>query len=120
MLRGKAAEYDAVYILQQTLSSQEWTVNKLNLNPQPGTKDQDIGVRHRRTGIELIIETKSAVRGSMRSGARSKNHITPYYSVKRHRSRTNKDRVYNDQYLADDFDVLVATPANAIIKGKTV
>ncbi|HLG62133.1 MAG TPA: hypothetical protein VKY19_09385 [Ktedonosporobacter sp.] len=43
MLRGKASEYDAVYTLRRVLPSQAWIINKLNLNPQPGTADQDIG-----------------------------------------------------------------------------
>ena len=30
MLRGKAAEYDAVFALRQILPSQVWIVNKLN------------------------------------------------------------------------------------------
>src|SRR6266516_386015 len=77
MLRGKAAEYDAVYTLRQILSSQVWTVTKLNLNPQPGTDDQDIGVTHRRTGIQIIIETKSAVRGSMSTGTRTRKSKVP-------------------------------------------
>src|SRR5579859_3877751 len=112
MLRGKAAEYDAVYTLRRVLDPQIWIVSKLNLNPQPGTNDQDIGVTHRRTGIQIIIETKSAVRGSMSTGSRTRKHKVPHFEVKCHRSRSNKKLPYNDRYLATDFDVIVATPTN--------
>ncbi len=120
MLRGKAAEYDAAFALRQVLTSQVWIVNKLNLNPQPGTNDQDIGVTHRRTGIQIIIETKSAVRGSMSTGSRTRKHKVPHFEVKCHRSRSNKKLPYNDRYLATDFDVIVATPTNALYKGSTI
>jgi hypothetical protein len=120
MLRGKAAEYDAVFTLRQVLDPQVWIVNKLNLNPQPGTSDQDIGVTHRRTGIQIIIETKSAVRGSMTAGVRTRKHKVPHFNVKCHRSRSNKTLPYNDRYLASDFDVIVATPTNALFEGGTV
>ncbi len=120
MLRGKAAEYDAVFILQQLLPSQAWIVSKLNLNAQPGTSDQDIGVVHRRTGIQLIVETKSAVRGSMTMGERTRKLHYPHYKVKCHRSRSNNALPYNDRYLASDFDVVISTPTNALFVGGTV
>jgi hypothetical protein len=120
MLRGKAAEYDAVFTLRQILPSQEWIVNKLNLNPQPGTIDQDIGVKHRRTGIEVIIETKSAARGTMRTGTRSRMSNVPHFKVKCHRSRSNTSLPYNDRYLASEFDVIIANPTNALFEGGTI
>lgn len=120
MLRGKAAEYDAVFALRLLLDPQVWIVNKLNLNPQPGTSDQDIGVTHRRTGIQIIIETKSAVRGSMSAGVKTRKHKVPHFNVKCHRSRSNKTLPYNDRYLASDFDIIVSTPTNALFEGGTV
>ena len=120
MLRGKAAEYDAVLSLRRILDPQAWIVNKLNLNPQPGIADQDIGVTHRRTGIQIIVETKSAVRGSMTTGKRSKRYNVPHFNVKSHRSRSNKVFAYNDRYLASDFDVIVSNPANALYEGGTI
>lgn len=120
MLRGKAAEYDAVFALRQILPAQVWIVNKLNLNPQPGINDQDIGVTHRRTGIQIIIETKSAVRGSMSTGTRTRKYKVPHFNVKCHRSRSNTRLIYNDRYLATEFDVIVSTPTNALFKGGTV
>lgn len=120
MLRGKATEYGAVYTLQQVLDPQIWIVSKLNLNAQPGTADQDIGVTHRRTGIQVIIETKSAVRGSMSTGKRTRIHKVPHFNVKCHRSRSNKVFAYNDRYLATDFDVIVSNPANSLFEGGTI
>lgn len=120
MLRGKAAEYDAVYTLRRVLDPQIWIVSKLNLNPQPGTADQDIGITHRRTGIQVIIETKSAVRGSMSTGKRTRKHNVPHFNVKCHRSRSNKVFAYNDRYLASDFDIIVSNPANALFEGGTL
>lgn len=120
MLRGKAAEYGAVYALRQILDPQVWIVNKLNLNPQPGTIDQDIGITHRRTGIQIIIETKSAVRGSMTTGTKTRKHKVPHFNVKCHRSRSNKTLPYNDRYLATDFDLIVAIPTNALFAGGTL
>src|ERR1051326_6709594 len=120
MLRGKAAEYNAVLTLRRVLDPQAWIVNKLNLNPQPGTADQDIGVTHRRTGIQIIIETKSAVRGSMSTGKRTRIHKVPHFYVKCHRSRSNKVLAYNDRYLATDFDVIVSNPANALLEAGTI
>lgn len=108
MLRGKAAEYDAVFTLQRLLDPQAWIVSKLNLNPQPRTADQDIGVTHRRSGIQVIIETKSAVRGSISTGKRTRTHKVPHFKVKCHRSRSNKVFAYNDRYLATAFDIIVS------------
>lgn len=120
MLRGKAAEYGAVLALQQILDPQVWIVNKLNLNPQPGTSDQDIGITHRRTGIPITVETKSAVRGSMSTGTRTRRYKVPHFHVKCHRSRSNKSLSYNDRYLATEFDIVVAIPTNALYAGGTV
>ncbi len=122
MLRGKGMEYNAVLILRHILDSQIWEVNKLNLAAQPGTPDQDIGLTHRRTNIRLIVESKSAIRGSMTSGVRNRIHKIPHFKVKSHRSRSNLrlQQTGNDRYSISSFDVLITNPFNAIIKGGTV
>jgi hypothetical protein len=123
MLRGKGLEYSAYLAISQELDSNEWTVHKLNSNPQPGSPDKDISVIHRRTGIELGIESKSAVRGSMSSGARAKLHKgQPHFKVKCHRSRSSIKLAdtSNDRYRADAFDVLVTTPSNGLFQGNTI
>ena len=120
MLRGKAAEYNGTYELKRVLQPQSWIVNKLNLNAQPGRSDEDIEVIHRKTGIRLVVETKSTSRGTMRTGKRSRVLNVPHFKVKCHRSRSNADRPYNDQYLASDFDIIITTPLNAIYEGNTI
>lgn len=120
MLRGKGMEYNVELILKQTLNPAEWVVQKLNVNAQPGTPDQDIGITHKRTAIQLIAESKSAVRGSMRSGLRSKKDKVPQFSVKCHRSRSNKKLASNDRYAVNAFDVLISNPSNALYLGKTI
>jgi len=123
MIRGKAMEYNAFLILNTILSRATWSVQKLNLNAQPGTYDEDISITHRRTGVILKVESKSAVRGSASDGRRSrvlKN--SPHFKVKCHRSRSNIELAgtSNDRYSVDSFDVLITHPANSIYEGNTV
>ena len=122
MLRGKGMEYNAFLLLQQRLNLMEWTVQKLNLSAQPGRPDQDIGITHRRTGTILIVESKSAVRNSMKSGERSRLHKVPHFKVKCHRSRSNIKlaSTSNDRYRSDEFDVLITNPSNALFAGGTI
>jgi len=123
MLRGKGMEYNAYLAIKSVLDPNEWTVHKLNPNPQPGAPDQDISVIHRRSGIRLGIESKSAVRGSMTSGARARRYRgVPHFKVKSHRSRSNIQLAgtSNDRYRADAFDVIVTTPSNALFQGATI
>lgn len=122
MLRGKGMEYGAYLVLGETLNPSAWSVQKLNVSAQPGTPDQDIGVTHRRTAVSLIVESKSAVRGSMRSGERSRIHRAPHFTVKCHRSRSNISLAgtSNDRYPADSFDVLITNPSNALYIGGTI
>jgi hypothetical protein len=122
MIRGKAMEYNAAVLLKGLLNPDLWTVDKLNLNPQPGIEDEDISVTHRRTGRRLKVESKSAVRGSMTDGVRCRDlKDIPHFKVKCHRSRSNKSLPNtNDAYSEDSFDVLLTNPQNAIYKGGTV
>ena len=62
MIRGKSMEYNAFLLLDKYLSKSVWSVQKLNLNPQTGNYDEDISITHRRSGVILKVETKSAVR----------------------------------------------------------
>ncbi|MBN2019979.1 MAG: hypothetical protein JW749_07130 [Sedimentisphaerales bacterium] len=119
MIRGKATEYQGYLEVLRNLSASEWTVQKLNLNAQPGLQDQDIQVTHRRTGMILRVECKSAVRGSMRKGTRSCK--VPHFNVKCHRSRSNirLAGTTNDRYSVDSFDVVVCNVSNALYQGKT-
>ncbi len=122
MLRGKGMEYNAYLVLKQKLNPDEWTVEKLNLSAQPGSPDQDIGITHRRTGIRLTAESKSAVRGSMNSGEHARQVRVPHFNVKCHRSRSNIKLAgtTNDRYSIDAFDVLMTNPSNAIFARRTI
>jgi hypothetical protein len=120
MLRGKGMEYSVYLLLSKLLNSREWVVTKLNLSAQPGILDKDISITHRRTGMELIVESKSAVRDSITTGVKARTHKVPHFKVKCHRSRSNTKKETNDRYAVTDFDIIVTNPSNAIIKGGTV
>jgi|GEM_PF-1327231 hypothetical protein len=122
MIRGKAMEYNAFLLLDAGLSKAVWSVQKLNLNAQTGTHDEDISITHRRTGVILKVESKSGVRGSISSGQRSRTLNEPHFKVKCHRSRSNISLAgtSNDQYSEDSFDVLITNTSNAIFEGNTV
>ncbi|MBI5215264.1 MAG: hypothetical protein HY960_05885 [Ignavibacteriae bacterium] len=122
MIRGKAMEYNAFLLLEKILPKSIWSVQKLNLNAQPGTYDEDISITHRRSGIILKVECKSAVRGSISDGKRTKVLKVPHFNVKCHRSRSNIKLAgtSNDRYSVDSFDVLITNTSNAIFEGNTV
>ena len=44
MIRGKAMEYNAFLLLDKILPKATWSVQKLNLNAQTGTYDEDISI----------------------------------------------------------------------------
>lgn len=122
MIRGKAMEYNAFLLLEAGLPKAVWSVQKLNLNAQPGVYDEDISITHRRTGVILKVESKSAVRGSMSLGTRSRIMNEAHFKVKSHRSRSNIKLAgtSNDRYSVDSFDVLITNTSNAIFEGNTV
>lgn len=122
MIRGKATEYNAFLMLDNFLSKDAWSVQKLNLNAQAGTHDEDISVTHRRTGIILKVECKNAVRGSISDGKNTRVTTVPHFKVKCHRSRSNIElaSTSNDRYSVDSFDLLITNPSNAIYQGNTL
>jgi hypothetical protein len=122
MIRGKAMEYNAFLLLGKTLSKATWSIQKLNLNAQTGVHDEDISITHRRTGIILKVESKSAVRGSISDGKRSRILEVPHFNVKSHRSRSNIKLAgtSNDRYSVDSFDILITNTSNSIFEGNTV
>lgn len=122
MIRGKAMEYNACEALENVLSNDVWSVDKLNLNAQNNAHDEDVSITHRRTGIILKVESKSAVRGSIKSGGRSRKMNVPHFNVKCHRSRSNISLAgsSNDRYAIDTFDIIISTPENSIFQGNTV
>ena len=118
MIRGKATEYIGAAFLRQVLEPREWGVEKLNLNPQPGTIDEDVSVTFRRTGTRFKAETKNAVRGSFSMG--TARRPGPYFIVKCHKSRSNLKRqsTTNDRYLVGEFDLLLCNVSNALFRGR--
>ena len=81
MIRGKAMEYSAFLLLDAALPKSAWSVQKLNLNAQQGTYDEDITITHRRTGVILKVESKSSVRGSFSDGTRSRKMKKPIFML---------------------------------------
>ncbi len=120
MIRGKATEYNAFLILDQILNRHEWSVQKLNLNAQAGTHDEDVSITHQRTGIILKVECKNASRGSMKHSPRCKVK-EPHCTIKCHKSRSDlsKASTTNDRYLVGDFDIVISNLSNAVIAGAT-
>lgn len=122
MIRGKAMEYNAFLLLDTQLPKNIWSVQKLNLNAQSGTYDEDVTITHRRTGIILKAESKSAVRGSISDGKRARLIKEPHFKVKCHRSRSNIKLAgsSNDRYSVECFDLIITNPLNAIYQGNTI
>ena len=122
MIRGKAMEYNAFLQLEYILPKHIWSVQKLNLNAQPGTVDEDISVTHRRSGVILKVESKSGVRGSFSDGRRAKVIKDPHFKVKCHRSRSNISLAgtSNDRYSVDSFDIIITNTSNSIFQGNTI
>ena len=118
MIRGKATEYIGAAILRQSLDRRDWSVDKLNLNPQPGMPDEDLSITYRRTGRRLKAETKNAVRGSFRLGTR----INPreHFKVKCHKLRSHMTKATNDRYLVGEFDILLCNISNSIFRSKAL
>ncbi len=118
MIRGKATEYIGAAFLRQVLDPREWDVQKLHLNPQAGTIDEDVSITFRRTGSRLKAETKNAVRGGFR--LRSRRAPVPHFAVKCHKSRSNLARqsTTNDRYLVGEFDLLLCNVSNSIFRGR--
>ena len=122
MIRGKATEYNAFLYLKANLDKYTWDVQKLNLNAQNNTIDEDVSITHRKTGIRLKVECKNAVRGSFNLGKRTKILKVPHFKVKCHRSRSNisLSTTTNDRYLVGDFDLLACNTSNALYEGNTI
>src|SRR5438132_14248429 len=66
MIRGKGVEYNLFNLLGKMLDTKEWRTEKRNINPQPNKIDEDVVVVHVKSGTEIIVECKSAVRNSFR------------------------------------------------------
>lgn len=114
MIRGKAVEFTVFNFLKGILSQKIWTVDKINLNPQPNSPDQDVLIIHNKSKSEIIVECKSAVRNSFRLSTKNRNF--PHFKVKCHRSRSYMGKTTNDRYLETDFDIVVSNVSNSILQ----
>jgi len=121
MIRGKATEINATYLLSDMLNRMEWKVDKLNLNAQPGSDDEDITVTHSRTGIIIKVECKNATRGSFKTGKGCRKAKVPHCTIKCHKSRSNIKLAdsSNDRYSTDHFDIVVSNLSNAVVASAT-
>ncbi|MCY3859274.1 MAG: hypothetical protein OXG25_10265 [Gammaproteobacteria bacterium] len=120
MIRGKATEYIGAAVLKQVLDPRDWSVDKLNLNPQPGSYDEDVSLTYKRTGDRLKAETKNAVRGSFSLGKPRGRFKVPHFRVKCHKSRSHLTKATNDRYEVGDFDVLLCNVSNAVFRGRAM
>ncbi|KZX37249.1 hypothetical protein [Wohlfahrtiimonas chitiniclastica] len=125
MIRGKAFEFSVLDLLSSILDSRTWHVSKPFLNPQLGSNDQDVLIVHLTTGKNISIECKLSAKGKY-----SYKDQKSIFSIKCMRSRTlgaelvkklapikgvseESLEVHNDQYLPEDFDLVVTSLANA-------
>lgn len=122
MIRGKATEYIATIVLKKLLNKKNWIVQKLNINAQAGTHDEDISITHSKTGLRLKVEAKNACRASFHIGSSRTIIKEPHFKVKCHKSRSNISlrETTNDRYILGDFDILICNVSNAIFQGKTL
>lgn len=125
MIRGKAFEFSVKDRLSQILNSSIWHVSKPFVNPQLGSHDQDVLIKHIPTGIQITIECKLSAKGEykqfenesifkikcMRSrtlGAELVQRLAPLRGVSE-----ESLSVHNDQYMPGDFDLVITSLANA-------
>lgn len=129
MVRGKAFEFSTFLVLKKLLNPQKWKVEKLSINAQLGYGDVDVLLRHLKTKKEIRVECKLAKKGGYRLFPDGHSELL----VKCMRSRTLGPEmiarlspklkipegvlgVHNDQYLPEDFDVVITSIGNAFYR----
>ncbi|HHR6503339.1 TPA: hypothetical protein ACS8CD_003925, partial [Providencia alcalifaciens] len=125
MIRGKAFEFSVKDKLSDVLNQDTWYVSKPFINPQLGSHDQDVLIKHLPTSRLITIECKLSAKGQYKF----QTHES-IFKIKCMRSRTlgpelvrrlaplrgiseESLSVHNDQYLCDDFDLVITSLANA-------
>ena len=128
MIRGKAFEFSVMLALQHILPQQEWQVDKIMVNAQSGLHDIDVRVTHLPTGKELTVECKLAGKENFKEkNGRSEIRVKCMRSRTLGESKVNELApklgipnavlaVHNDQYLPEDFDIVVASIGNAFYR----
>lgn len=126
MIRGKAFEFSVMLMLNNLLPQETWRAGKPVLNPQLGSHDKDVVLTHLPSGKTVTIECKLAGKGKCTIAKDGTTRI----AVKCMRSRTlgaamvadiapkrgvspEVLAIHNDQYMPEDFDVVVTSIGNA-------
>jgi hypothetical protein len=129
MVRGKAFEFSVMLKLREILPQEEWNVDKEMLNAQLGSNDIDVGINHINSNTSISIECKLSKKESFRVLANGNYKV----GVKCMRSRTlgaamvknlapklkvseSQLQTHNDQYLPEDFDIVVTSIGNAFYR----
>ncbi|MDJ1171470.1 helix-turn-helix transcriptional regulator [Roseofilum sp. BLCC_M154] len=132
MLRGKAFEFTACKILNETLDPRKYQVSNPRLNAQSTQKDIDIELTDLISTKQYAIECKLSAKGSFEYNVKGQEDLVSM-KVKCMRSRTlgqvaaqrksKNERIdssllmiHNDQYLSSDFDFVITSIANAFYK----
>ncbi|MDK2606127.1 hypothetical protein QO230_00665 [Vibrio vulnificus] len=126
MIRGKAFEFSAREALQQVLNAEQYIVSNPKMNAQTGSHDIDVKIADTVNNIDFSIECKLSGKGDFRTKGR-----TASSKVKCMRSRTlgpneiarrsrgndklaNTLAIHNDQYQAEDFDLVITSLGNSL------
>lgn len=125
MIRGKAFEFTIKTLISDILSSAKYEISNPRINAQSGLEDVDVAIYDKEKDKTYSAECKLAAKGEFKL----ENNI-PRIKVKCMRSRTlgeiaaqQKSKrtnlnfellmIHNDQYIAQDFDLVITSIANA-------
>ncbi|WP_342597776.1 helix-turn-helix transcriptional regulator [Cyanobacterium aponinum UTEX 3222] len=125
MIRGKAFEFTVQSLISQILSQKKYQVTNPKINAQTGLDDIDVAILDKEHKKTYSVECKLAAKGEFQL----ENNI-PKIKVKCMRSRTLGETaaqqkakrnnlnfellmIHNDQYMPQDFDLVVTSIANA-------
>lgn len=129
MLRGKSFEFTACNIIRKNLPKNQYQVSNPKLNAQSSIKDIDVQLHNLISNKKYAIECKLSAKGSFRDKVKENKNLVSI-RVKCMRSRTLGEVaaarkaeeigitkeiliIHNDQYLANDFDFVITSIANA-------
>lgn len=126
MIRGKAFEFSVLKKLKDTFPGKKWDIQKILVNAQLGSHDEDVAIVHLKSKARLSVECKLAGKGKFKKLSNGDFVI----NVKCMRSRTMGEAVvkrlapqlgvslkllktHNDSYRAADFDFVITSIGNA-------
>jgi transcriptional regulator with XRE-family HTH domain len=125
MIRGKAFEFTIKTLISEILSPVRYEISNPRINAQTGLEDVDVAIYDKQTNKIYSAECKLAAKGEF-----SLENNLPKIKVKCMRSRTLGETaarqkakrtnlnfellmIHNDQYIAQDFDLVITSIANA-------